>query len=223
MDRLFVVWVVKLLKSITFLMRYNPLSKRGHENSYTYSPVFNIVFYLTFRLTDIFLHKYKAIMNKNETPPDTFPIFTRLALTNHVAPLNLKEHHPSDARIERIFLGLLLGHNLSSLHERKDIQAPFHLNLRLRKCFPQGDGKTFNAVITMRPSECVLMDTTDGILRIFNEVKGQRIALCDVKENSETLELTPTPDDTGTFRIYALGNENNLHSPVVSTMFLQIR
>lgn len=162
-------------------------------------------------------------MNDNETLPDSCPIFTRLALTNHVAPHNLKEHLPPDTRIDRLFLGILLDHNLNSLREHTNGHAPFHLRLKLSKCFSQKSEAPFNAVIRIRPSESVLMDITDGILRIFNEVKGQRIALCDVKENSKTLELTPMPDDTDTLRIYALGNDNNLHSPVTSTMLLQIR
>jgi hypothetical protein len=162
-------------------------------------------------------------MNNNETPLNTCPVFTRLAFTNHVAPHNLKEHLHPHARINRLFLGVLLDHNLESLREHADIQAPFHLTLKLRKCFPQKNGEIFNAVIRIQTSKDVLMDTTDGILRIFNEVKGQRIALCDLTENSKTLELTPTPDDTNTFRIYSLGNDHNLHSPVITTMLLQIR
>jgi len=162
-------------------------------------------------------------MNNYETPPNTCPVFTRLALTNHVAPHNLKEHLHPHARIDRLFLGVLLDHNLHSVQDHEDAEAPFLLTLQLRKCFPQKNGEVFNVAIGIRPSKDVLMDTTDGILRIFNDVKGQRVALGDIRENSGTLELTPTPDDTDTFRIYALGNEHNLHSPVTSTMILQIR
>lgn len=162
-------------------------------------------------------------MNNYETPPNTCPVFTRLALTNHVAPHNLKEHLHPHARINRLFLGVLLDHNLHSVQDHGNGEVPFLLTLQLRKCFPQKNGEVFNVAIRIRPSKDVLMDTTDGILRIFNDVKGQRVALCDIRENSGTLELTPTPDDTHTFRIYALSNEYNLHSPVTSTMILQIR
>jgi hypothetical protein len=220
-------------------MRYNSLSKRRHKNTYSFPPVFRIIFHhnfiylciFTFLLTDYRLHKYIAVMiDAVQDSPDTIldeldspPVFTRLGLTFHTAHFRLKEHLMVHTQVSRLFLGVLLEHNLPSLEKRSERQPPFNLTLKLRECFPNANGAVYKAVIRIHPSDSVLTDTTHGILRIFNDLKGHRIALCEMNRDSDKLKLTPAPDETNTLRLYALGNDCNLHSPVTSTLIFQMR
>jgi hypothetical protein len=68
-----------------------------------------------------------------------------------------------------------------------------------------------------------MREIDEGPLRILNSIKGQRIALCPLHADKSELTLTPMPDDTGSLRLYLLGDDNNLHSPVGATMILQVR
>jgi hypothetical protein len=151
------------------------------------------------------------------------PVFTRVALISHATFNNLKEVMPDNARVDRLFLGEVISHNFQKLKEREKRQPEFNLQLKLRSCFPKIGDDIWKMKLCLHPSDTSMREIDDGPLRIFNSVKGQRIALCPLHADNSDLILTPMPDDTGSLRLYLLGDDCNLHSPVIATLVLQVR
>jgi hypothetical protein len=222
-------------------MRYKALSKRRDTNLYSFPyvklPERRARAPLNF-LDKFCCHKYTVIMRHalfHNSPIDggttdleeykdiLHPVFTRAALISYSTLNNLKETLPDDARLDRLFLGEVTSHNIEKLKKRTERQPAFNFQMQLRSCFPRVTEDIWKAQLCLHPSDTSLRDLENGPLRLLDLPRGQRLAIWPLHADKSDLTLIPMPDDTNTLRLYLLGNECNLHSPVMATMILQVR